>query len=167
MVLQNYIRSWGGSLGQYALQVSDKALVASGIAPDITKPTATLADVPFVKSFVVRYPSAGSNSVQDFYDNYEKNERALNTIKHLAKQGDFDALEKEFALKSQENLLVNLDGLKAALSTQSQLIRSINKQEDLTADEKRQMIDGLYLMMTESAKQGNILMDEIRKQVGE
>jgi hypothetical protein len=47
------------------------------------------------------------------------------------------------------------------------LIRSINKQEDLSADEKRQMIDGLYLMMTESAKQGNILIEEIRNQVGE
>lgn len=167
MVLQNYIQSWGGSLGQYAVQVADKALVAAGVQPDITKPTASLADVPFVKSFVVRFPQAGSNSVQDFYDNYEKTERAMNTIKYLAKQGDFKALEKEYELKMQENLLVNLDGLKAALSTQSQLIRSINRQEDLTADEKRQMIDGLYLMMTESAKQGNILIQELQAQTGE
>lgn len=167
MVLQNYIRSWGGSLGQYALQISDKALTAAGVAPPNVDPTSTLSDVPFIKSFVVRFPSAGSNSVQDFYTTYEENKQVMNTVRHLAKEGDFDSMEKEFLLQSNQDNLIQLDGIKDALSTQSNLIRQINKNPEMSPDEKRQLIDGLYLQMTEVAKQGNQMMREIKKELGE
>lgn len=167
MVLDNYIRSWGGSLGQYAVQLADKGLQKAGVAPDNVSPTATLSDVPFVKSFVVRFPAAGSNSVQDFFQNYEDNKKVLNTVKHLAKEGDFAALEKEMTMTSNQERLIQLDGIKEALSTQSKFIRLVNKNPEITADEKRQMIDGAYLMMTETAKQGNLLMQEVRKSLGE
>lgn len=167
MVLQNYIRSWGGSLGQYAVQIADKGLRATGIAEDKVSPTSTLADVPFIKSFVVRFPMAGTNSVQDFQDNYKENKRVLDTIRHLAKEGDFTSMEKELVLQSNQDNLVQLDGIQEALSMQSKLIRLVNKNPEMTPDEKRQMIDGSYLTMTEVAKQGNLLMQEIKKQLGE
>jgi hypothetical protein len=70
-------------------------------------------------------------------------------------------------LNSNQDNLVQLDGIQEALSTQSKFIRLVNKNPDMTPDEKRQLIDGSYLMMTESAKQGNLLMQEIKKQLGE
>lgn len=167
MVLQNYIRSWGGNLGQYAVQVADKALIASGVAEDKVKPTSTLADVPFVKSFVVRYPMAGTNAVQDFQDNFKESKKIMDTIRHLAKEGDFNSVEKEFTLQANQEKLVQLDGIQEALSNQSKLIRLVNKNPDMSPDEKRQIIDGAYLMMTEVAKQGNLLMQEIKTQLGE
>lgn len=167
MVLQNYIRSWGGSLGQYAVQLADKALVKTGVVPDTVAPESTLSDLPFIKSFVVRFPAAGSNSVQDFYGQYEENKQVLNTIKHLAKEGDFDSLQKEMDLKANQEKLITLDGIKEALSTQSKFIRLVNKNPEIKPDEKRQMIDGAYMMMTETAKQGNLLMQEVKKSLGE
>lgn len=167
MVLDNYIRSWGGSLGQYAIQVADKGLRKSGVVPDVPKAADTLSDVPFVKAFVVRFPLAGSNSVQDFYDNFDKSQKTINTIKYLAKQGDFDSLQKEMNLQANQENLIKLDGIREGLATQSKLIRDINKAEDMSPDEKRQMIDGLYLMMTETAKQGNLMMKEMKTSVGE
>jgi hypothetical protein len=167
MVLQNYIQSWGGSLGQYAVQLADKALVATGVAPDNVDPTASLSDVPFVKSFVVRFPQAGSNSVQDFYDNYGESQTVIKTIRHLAKEGDFASVEKEMALQENQENLVSLDGIKEALTAQSKFIRLVHKNPEITADEKRQMIDGIYLMMTETAKQGNLLMQDVKKSLGE
>jgi hypothetical protein len=167
MVLDNYIRSWGGSLGQYAVQLADKALVKAGVSEDKVSPSATLSDLPFIKSFVVRFPNAGSNSVQDFQDNYRENKVVLDTIRHLAKEGDFDNMEKELLLNSNQDKLVQLDGINEALSTQSKFIRLVHKNPDMTPDEKRQMIDGAYLMMTETAKQGNDLMTEIKKQLGD
>ncbi len=137
MVLQNYIQSWGGSLGQYAVQLADKALVKAGAVPDIPKPADTLSDVPFVKAFVVRFPQAGSNSVQDFYDNYDKSQKTINTIKYLAKNGDFNNMEKEMQLQQNQENLVNLDGIKEGLATQAKLVRSISKDPDMSRDEKR------------------------------
>lgn len=167
MVLDNYIRSWGGSLGQYAVQTADKLLVKAGVQPDNVDPTATLSDIPFVKAFVVRFPQAGSRSVQDFYDNFEENKKVFDTIRYLSAQGDFESAEKELTLEANQDNLVQLDGIKEALSQQSKFIRLVNKNPEITADEKRQMIDGAYLMMTEIAKQGNLLMQEVKKELGE
>jgi hypothetical protein len=167
MVIQNYIQSWGGSLGKYAVQVADKALVATGVAPDIVKPADTLADVPFIKAFVVRFPNAGSNSVQDFYSSYDESHKLMTTIKHLAKEGDFDSMEKELTLNANQDKLMQLDGIKEALTAQSKFIRLTYKNPDMSADEKRQMIDGVYLMMTETAKMGNALVKEVKQSLGE
>jgi hypothetical protein len=43
----------------------------------------------------------------------------------------------------------------------------VHKNPEITPDEKRQMIDGVYLMMTETAKNGNLLMEDIRKNLGD
>lgn len=167
MVLDNYIQSWGGSLGKYAVQVADKALVATGVAEDKVRPSDTLADVPFVKAFVVRFPLAGSNSVQDFYDNYDESKKVMETIKYLAKEGDIKNVEKEMTLQQNQEKLISLEGVREALSTQAKFIRLVNKNPEILPDEKRQMIDGMYLMMTETAKSGNQLILELKKSVGE
>lgn len=165
LVLDNYIRSWGGSLGQYAVQTADKLLQKTGVAPDLVKPTSTLSDIPFVKAFAVRFPTSGSKSVQDFYDNYEASKQVTDTIRYLAKQGDLDNVEKEMTLNENQDKLFKLDGIQEALSNQSKFIKLVNKNPDMTPDEKRQMIDGTYLLMIETAKQGNELVQEIRKAV--
>lgn len=167
LIIQNYIQSWGGTLGQYAIQVMDKGLAKSGVVPDIPKPADTLSDVPFVKAFVVRFPQAGTNSVQDFYDNFDKTEKTAKTIRYLAKQGDFDNMEKELALDANQQNMVDLGGIKDGLAAQAQMIRMIAKDPDMKPDEKRQMIDGLYLQMTETAKAGNQMMIEIKNSLGE
>jgi hypothetical protein len=67
---------------------------------------------------------------------------------------------------NQENFN-QLEGIKKGLSNQSHLIQLINMDPDMHPDEKRQLIDGIYLMMIETAKQGNQLTKEIKKSLGE
>ncbi len=163
LVVQNYIQSWGGTLGQYAVQIADKALAKSGLVPDIPKAADTLSDIPFVKAFVVRFPQANSNSVQDFYDNFEKSERHFNDMRFLGKQGDFENLQKEMSI---EKMMPNLSGIKDGLAAQAKMIRDINKS-DMSRDDKRQQIDAHYLQMTEAAKAGNYIMTEFKKATGQ
>lgn len=163
MVLDNYIRSWGGSLGQYAVQLADEALKKTGIVEDIPEATPTLSDIPFVKAFAVRFPRSGSASIQDFYDNYDETNKVVKTIKYLAKQGDIENVQKELNLKENQQKFISLDNTQKALSNQSRFIKMIHKNPDMSPDEKRQMIDGVYLMMIETAKQGNMLVDELKK----
>ena len=63
IIIENYIRQWSGGLGMYTLQIADKALRSTGALPDPPKPDDTLADVPFIKGFIVRYPSASAQSL--------------------------------------------------------------------------------------------------------
>lgn len=159
-VLDNYIRSWGGSLGQYAIQLADKALTKSGLVPDPVKPDATLSDIPFVKSFVVRYPSAGAQSIMDFNDKFREVQPIMDTIKAYAK--DSNPRMEELITENQDKL-VDLNGIKTAMNNMNKQIRLIYKNPEITSTEKRQLIDGLYYGMIETAKAGNQIADEFAK----
>jgi hypothetical protein len=63
------------------------------VLPDPVKPLDTLSDLPVIKAFVIRYPSASAQSIQDFYDDYFASKRLYDTKMMLAKEGDLDAFE--------------------------------------------------------------------------
>ena len=164
MVIDNYVRAWSGNLGMYTLRVADEALYKTGVAPEPVRPASTLADIPVIKAFVIRYPSASATSIQDFYDNYAIQKQKFDTIQHLGKTQDFEDLQKELEkIGNGDDVFLKLDGMKKALTTQSQLIRIINKNPDYTPDEKRQLIDGIYYGMIEISKGGNDILNSIDK----
>ena|GEM_PF-1693636 len=164
-VIENYVRAWSGQLGQYALKLADQALISTGTIPDPVKPAASLADIPVIKAFVVRYPSASAQSITDFYDAYDKTNTRLNTIKYLAKSGEIQSALDLMKMAQSENDLFRLQGIKEALSTQTKYIRLVAKNPQMTPTEKRQLIDGVYLMMINAAHQGNQIMDSMNVQL--
>lgn len=167
MVLDNYIRSWGGTLGQYAVDTMDKVLQKAGVTEDIEEASPTLKDIPFVKAFVTRYPSAGAASIQDFYDNYDKFVEYRATISQLKRTGNLEALQKEIEDPENRIRMVDLSKMSRAISAQSKMIKGINKMPDLTPDEKRQMIDMYYFNMIEVAKAGNQMIEDLEKKIKE
>lgn len=152
-VIENYIRGWSGGLGMYALQIADTGLRKTGVLPDPVMPTSTLADTPFVKAFVVRYPSAGAQPIQDFYDRYTSSKQTMDTVQYLAKQGDFMAAVK--LANVDPNAMVKLDGIKSGLTNAQRLIQLVTKNPDMSADDKRQLIDSTYYQMINMARMGN------------
>lgn len=166
IVLENYVRSWSGSLGMYAMQVADKALRASGIVEtNFEKPAWAVADIPFVKAFVAKYPSSQAESIRSFYEAFEENERVLATIKSLTKRGDIDEVEKVMFDEANEAKMQDLSGLKEALSNQGEMIQMIYKNPEMTADEKRQQIDWIYYGMIETAKLGKQLNQDFKAEL--
>lgn len=158
-VIENYIRAWSGGLGMYALRLADEALTRTGAVPDPVKPAATLADIPVVKAFVVRHPSASAQSIQDFYDRHDTQKKSVASIRHLAREGNFDAMQRELDLQQQEGAFVVLNGIRDALTAQTRFIHMVYKNPAMTPIEKRQIIDGVYNMMIQAARYGNTLMD--------
>lgn len=152
MEIENYIRGWSGTLGMYAVQISDAALIKSGIAKDPVKPAWTVADIPAVKTFVTRYPSASAQSIQSFYEIYDRNEKVINTMKNFIKQGDEQGAQDvqiRYGYAFGE-----LGGVKQALSSQSAVIRNVQRNPDMSPEEKRQIIESTYFQMIEIAKMG-------------
>jgi Large polyvalent protein associated domain 38 len=94
MLLENYLRGWTGNLGLYALQVADLGLRKTGALPDPVEPAATLADIPVVKAFAVRYPGTGAESIQQFEDAYDANKTAFDTWRRMASEGNAAALDR-------------------------------------------------------------------------
>jgi len=153
VVIDNYLRAWGGSLGTYVLQGADAALRKAGVLPDPMLPTRTLADIPFVKAFVVRYPDAQAESIQRFQDSYQHMSQVTNTFKALIKQGE--VAQASSLMQSNPQAFYKLDNINKTINEQNQLVRMIYKNPGIKPDEKRQLIDATYFQMIQISSAGN------------
>jgi hypothetical protein len=174
ILMENYIREWTGGLGVYAMQAADAALRSQGIVPDPVTPTPTLADIPFVKAFVVRNPSANFQPIQDFFDDFHYYKKFRDTYQSLAKEGDQEGAQRVLAIGGDEALAMKLDGINKSLTNMSKTIRDVYKDpgepgQDKQAlrDQKRQVIDQIYFNMLMLAREGNRAMDQAQEQIKE
>lgn len=163
ILIETYVRDWTGGMGMYLLQLADKGLREAKVLPDPIKPASTLADIPIVKAFVVRYPSAQAQSIQDFYDAFAEKKKVYDTFVVKAKEGDLVAAEKVQAF--DPSAMVQLDDVRTTLTEHSALIREISKNPDMSAEEKRQLIDTLYYRMIELSQFGNQALRDIEQTV--
>ncbi len=152
ILIENYTRAWTGGLGSYALQLADKALRVAGALPSPVKPAWTVADIPVVKAFVVRHPSASAQSIRDFFENYKVAESRFKTFNLLVEQGDARAIG---LVEKHADSLVQLSDIRQVLTDSAKLVRMIHDNPDISADEKRQLIDTQYFRMIEMARAGN------------
>ena len=167
-------------MGMYALHASDAALEAAGVTKPPPKPVATLADMPFVKAFVVRHPSAGMAELEEFHQNYEAASQRMATIHSLMKDGNVDAANKLQGLSWDANLLTKglvpevddtgamglppkLTGTNKAIGTLISLIHQVNIDPSMAPGDKRQLIDGYYYQMNQMAHYGNEMTREFAK----
>jgi len=157
VLIDNYLRSWTGGLGQHLLNLADAGLRKAGVVPDPVLPAKTLADIPFIKAFVVRYPSASADSIQRFYDEYYTKEKVHNTFIAGAKTGDLAMTERAMAY-DQTAIGNRAAAIRDALTQQGSLIRAIYKNPDIPAAEKRQLIDQSYFTMIQLAQHGRLIM---------
>ena len=147
-------------MGRTFTTVLDKALIASGVVDDPIKPEETLSDIPIIRAFVVRNPSAGSEYITTFYDKYDKVSKVFNTIDRLQKAGNF-----EEANKLLTNLPVEATILKSTyklVQDNEQRVRNIYNSKLFTPNEKRQLIDELYRQMIDISKYSLETIKEIK-----
>ncbi len=162
-IIENYIFAWTGGLGRHVLNTADFFLRKSGAVPDPIKPADTLADIPFVRGFIVRFPTAGSESINKFYKASEKQSQFQRSIKALIVEGEIDEAEKLIGRAMSEGQLTQVQGIREALSNASKTVRMIFRNKEMTRDEKRQTIDAIYYQMIEMAKVGNAVIKEGKK----
>lgn len=145
------------------MKATDLALRKAGIVPDPVKPAPTLSDIPFVKGFVMRHPSSSAESIQRFYEEYQNRMKKYNSFKAMAKQmnvGETNELSPYAAYGG-------LNAVYRGMSENGAAIRNIYNNPEMSADEKRQDIDQLYLIQIQLAKEGLNTIKQIDKQMEE
>jgi hypothetical protein len=162
ILMENYLRAWTGGLGMYLLQIADTGLRKAGVVPDPEKPEDTLADIPFVRAFAVRYPSAGAQSIQDFYDAHARSKKFYDTYITKVKEGDIDAANA-IAVAGGPGTFVRLDGMAKVLSESAHLVRMIYNNPGIKPAEKRQQIDQQYYVMITLARGGKDMIRQIER----
>jgi len=157
--IENLIRGYTGGLGMWALNAVNASLKTAGIVPTRVEPSKHLADYPLIKAFVVRYPTADSESIQRFFDDYKEAEINVKSAKLLMKRGELT--DASGILQKEE--VARLVGVKTALTNAHRLVDLIYENPDILPEEKRRMIDETYLNMTAIAQEGNKVLDEYKK----
>lgn len=157
--VENYMDTWGGGLGKYAVNLADKGLQAAGVYPDL-KPASKIAEMPFAKEFMVRYPMAKSQSVETFMERSKEAESVSASLKFVMKQGDPDQTN---AFMQRHPLEMNLEGIKQGIDKQNQVLHMISQNPQIDKTQKRQLMDGLYYQMINMATQGNKILEQMNE----
>jgi hypothetical protein len=77
-----------------------------------------------VKAFMVRYPSATTQSIQYCEDAYSANKKFYDTWMAKAQEGDANAMARIRAAGGPR-MFVQLDGIKQVLAEHNKLIRDV------------------------------------------
>ncbi len=157
--LENLVRGYTGGLGMWALRAANAGLGVAGVVPTRVEPSKKLADYPLMSAFVVRYPTANSESIQRFFDDYKEAETNLKTSKFLFKK--FEPKPAVEILSKED--VARLVGIKTALTTAHKIVDAVYENPKMTPEEKRRIIDQTYLNMTTMAQAGNKVLDKYKE----
>jgi hypothetical protein len=147
IIIDNYIRGWGGTMAQYGNLSISAGLKALGAVPQGPEaPEKTLADIPILRRFVQRWPHGGAQPIKDFYEKNALLEKAHATRSKVLKEGGRDD-DAPPVVQRVRNYATRMSQLQS-------LIRQLNIDKKLSAKEKRQKIDAAYLDLLNTAQLG-------------
>ena len=148
-VIDNWVRDWTGNLGRSALTAIDWGLKDN--APEMK-----LEDIPFVKSFLVRYPSMGVKPIQELQEKKKQIDQYVASINKLSKsqipEDRARAMELQQTLQEKHPDYRRILSVSSAMQNMGKFINNVNKTDKMTKHEKRQAIDGVYYQMIEMAR---------------
>lgn len=162
--LEYLVNSLTGGTGKFLFQTIDKIGRMTGALPDkeYELPGKTLADIPFARAFVIRYPQS-SKSIQDFYEKYNEMMKYVNSFKLSVKRADVEAINKLAIYQSIEQV----SSISQNMSEVRKAILTVYTNKNMNKDEKRQTIDELMLTRITLAKQGLTMLKEIEENIKE
>tara|TARA_R110002020_G_scaffold19996_4_gene68554 strand:- start:2093 stop:6358 length:4266 start_codon:yes stop_codon:yes gene_type:complete len=163
--VDNYINAWTGGLGKYLLDSIDAIQSyrqkTFGEEPVPVKPWSddwvkNLSEIPVVRSFVIRNPSASTQPLNNFWKKYNKISKYQNTYDLLVRNE-----ENVNAMEFFKNKLIPIAYTEGnfllfqyapLIKEHGDMIKYIEKNLEMSADEKRQLIDGIYRNMARLAE---------------
>ena len=175
MMIENAILGWSGTLGRYGLMIADKAISMASGKKKVT-PAWGEADIPLWKAVVSRMPRTDAAEITDFYDNYEKTRTNRALVKRLNDEGAPFKEEESQSEKEQrtapakkvqsESVVTKMEKAGLAVSRQLAMIRKVYEAPNMTAEDKKRMIELLTLGASQIARQANQGYYEAEKKLG-
>jgi hypothetical protein len=161
-IIDHFINSWGGGLGQLMIKISNASLESAGFIDKIQGPTESVTEMLGLDAFSARFPRASTRSIEKFYDNYANATSRIKSFKHAEKMDIESEADLEKAYKRFDKIYDygTLQSSYKAMQACQREINNIWNDPSITPDLKKQFIDDLYLEMIQFAKAAN---EDIRK----
>lgn len=149
-IIDHYINAWTGGLGRAVIEAADIGLEKIGLGDKIPKPKRPIAERLGFDAFTVRYPKSNTKSIQKFYELYQDMDSRKKSLKH---EKDRKLITSQQYRAGQQRItrLYNVKMLEKgykAIQKAQKAINGIMKNPKITSEEKREMIDKMYLQMT-------------------
>lgn len=161
-IIDHFIHSWGGGLGNLMIKISDTSLKAAGLDDKIPGRNETIIEKLGLDAFSARFPRASTRSIEKFYDYYADATSKVKSFKHAEKMDLESEEELEKAYKRFDKIY-DYQTLQIAFKAIQACQREINNiwnDPSIDQDSKQKFIDDLYLDMIQFAKEAN---EEIRQ----
>ena len=135
--LDNAIFGLTAGAGRAVLKATDPIL-RSADAPE--RPTPTMADIPGLRAFALRYPSGSAQSIQGVYDRFETLEQKRVALQYARKTPGVEADQ----LSGEEwRELRTLKSARKKMQRLTTAARNIESSRELSASEKRTRLDDI------------------------
>lgn len=152
--IENLVRGYTGGLGGYALGLGDLAIQT---ATGFQKPHRPyeLSDVPGISGFVSRNPLVAPQSLGDFYDNLDAASKAEKSQKAIANErGEVEG--ETYRINHPEiDIYPDLVSIQNEIKNVTDQIDEVVQRGDIADKDKRSILNELYWMRLNLAKQGN------------
>jgi hypothetical protein len=155
--IRNMIQAYTGGFGRLSLESIDTILKEFGIVDVPPEPTMELADLPGLRGFITRYPTANTHSIEQFYHRYEQNKR-----KYADKRIELGLDRIGLKLPTGTSKVLKLgtggaqliaDEITARQLTDLRLqARQVWRARKMTGDQKRQALENIYWSMINAAR---------------
>ncbi len=167
IVVDNYIRAWGGTLGGYVVNMLDKGLHAAGVGEEKNTPAEKWTEYPIVKEFFSHFPSQKAQSIVDFRENIkglEETKASIEDLMNQAKNGSKQASGQAMNLMNSvdPNLIKEVSGPYEALVTGGKALRAIQNNNSMSPADKRQLMDTITFQMMSAAERGNKIFNQAK-----
>jgi hypothetical protein len=155
--IDNLIRGYTGGAGKYILDGIDLIINKGETKLPVAPETA-----PLTRAFTVKEPTGtASESVQNFYENYDKIMQAKWSIDNARKAGDTDRVDAIIRKYPQVKAWRAVFQAGKEIAEYSAAIRGILENDSMDKEDKVERIRTIGLRMREKAKKVNEYLDGI------
>jgi hypothetical protein len=158
--LEHLYRGYLGSMGMYALALSDTAVRAMNDAPP--QPSLRLSDFPLLSGLMESGPAYSTKYQTELYDLYTEADQIYRTIRAYRKEGKIDQakelLNEERPKLRARGLMKNMVQLNSRINDK---LTKIQRSETLSPDEKRERTDELLRRRAEAIRKGVTRVQEV------
>lgn len=149
MKLEYVLYGLGGGSARIATYFTDKGLEVVGVHGPI-KPSERIIDIPILRAFAVRYPTASLKSIQRVDDKVSELQSRRNA--HMQDQRGNLRFPAPPLTDEEQRELGALAGAHAIISGLNRQMRRMIKEPDLTPEQKRHAVDSIYTEMVTVAR---------------
>jgi hypothetical protein len=149
--IENFVKGYTGTSGQYALDGMDMALSALDVTSNEKRPR-ELADVPLLKGFVTRPVVSNPESLSEFYKKADEISAEYKSYQQEIK--DMDISDQKELLKQYPELVLypSIESTRSVISDINRQIEEIISSKKLSDDSKRKTIHRLETIRMKMAK---------------